>query len=75
MVNYPQQVPFQRLLVRFVSSSTPIERHLLAGKQLTDTERDLIYNTVLILQAPLEVWQRKHSRSPRETGRRDHEWS
>jgi hypothetical protein len=75
MVNYPQQVPFQRLLVRFVSTSTPIERHLLAGKQLTDTERDLIYNTVLILQAALEVWQRKHSTSPRETGRRDHEWS
>mgnify|MGYP001568719414 FL=1 len=75
MGNYPQQVPFQRLLVRFVSTSTPIERHLLAGKQLTDTERDLIYNTVLILQAALEVWQSKHSRSPRETGRRDHEWS
>jgi hypothetical protein len=55
MANYPQQVPFQRLLVRFVSNSTPIERHLLAGKQLTDTERDLIYNTVLILQAALEV--------------------
>lgn len=75
MVNYPQQVPFQRLLVRFVSNSTPIERHLLAGKQLTDTERDLIYNTVLILQAALEVWQRNHSRSPRKTRRHDHEWS
>ncbi|MBH0203183.1 MAG: hypothetical protein HP496_13030 [Nitrospira sp.] len=75
MVNYPQQVSFQRLLVRFVSTSTPIERHLLAGKELTDTERDLIYNTVLILQAALEVWQRNHSRSPRTTRRRDHEWS
>jgi hypothetical protein len=75
MVNYQQQVPFQRLLVRFVSTSTPIERHLLAGKQLTDTERDLIYNTVLILQAALEVWQRKQRRSPRTTRRHDHEWS
>jgi hypothetical protein len=72
MVNYPQQVPFQRLLVRFVSTSTPIERHLLAGKQLTDTERDLIHNTVLILQGALEVWQSKHGRSPRKTRRRDH---
>jgi hypothetical protein len=75
MISYPQQVPFQRLLVRFVSTSTPIERHLLAGKQLTDTERDLIYNTVLILQAALEVWQRKHNRSPRKTRPHDHEWS
>lgn len=75
MVNYQQQVPFQRLLVRFVSTSTPIERHLLAGKQLTDTERDLIYNTVLILQAALEVWQKKHGRSPRKIHRRDHKWS
>ncbi|OQW34784.1 MAG: hypothetical protein A4E19_17870 [Nitrospira sp. SG-bin1] len=66
MVNYPQQVPFQRLLVRFISTSTPIERHLLAGKQLTDTERDLIYNTVLILHAALEVWQKKRGRSPRK---------
>ena len=73
MVNYPQQVPFQRLLVRFVSTSTPIEQHLLAGKQLTDTERDLIHNTVLILQAALEVWQRKHGRLLRRTRRRrDH---
>lgn len=72
MVNYPQQVPFQRLLVRFVSTSTPIERHLLAGKQLTDTERDLIYNTVLILQAALEVWKKKHNRSPRKTRQHDH---
>lgn len=72
MVNYAQRVPFQRLLVRFVSTSTPIERHLLAGKQLTDTERDLIYNTILILQAALEVWQRKHNRSPRKTRRYDH---
>ncbi len=72
MVNYAQRVPFQRLLVRFVSTSTPIERHLLAGKQLTDTERDLIYNTILILQAALEVWQRKHNRSARKTRRYDH---
>jgi hypothetical protein len=72
MVDYPQQVPFQRLLVRFVSTSTSIERHLLAGKPLTDTERDLIYNTVLILQAALEVWQRTHSRAPRKTRRHDH---
>lgn len=72
MVNYPQQIPFQRLLVRFVSTSTPIERHLQASKQLTDTERDLIYNTVLILQAALEVWQKKHGRSPKETRHRDH---
>jgi hypothetical protein len=72
MDNYPPQVPFQRLLVRFVSTSTPIERHLLAGKELTDTERDLIHNTVLILQSALEVWQRKHSRVPRRTRRRDH---
>jgi hypothetical protein len=72
MVNYAQRVPFQRLLVRFVSTSTLIERHLLAGKQLTDTERDLIYNTILILQAALEVWQRKHNRSPRKTRRYDH---
>lgn len=75
MVNYAQRVPFQRLLVRFVSASTPIERHLLAGKQLMDTERDLIYNTVLILQAALEVWQRKNSRPQRKSHRPDHEWS
>jgi hypothetical protein len=60
MADHTHRVPFQRSLVRFVSSCPPIERHLLAGKPLKDSERDLIYNTVLILQAALEVWQRKN---------------
>ncbi len=72
MADPTQQVSFQRSLVKFVSHSRPIERHLLAGKPLTDTERDLIYNTVLILQASLEVWQKKHTRTPRKLQRRDH---
>lgn len=72
MANPTQQVVFQRSLVKFVSHSAPIERHLLAGKPLTDTERDLIYNTVLILQASLEVWQKKHRRIHRKLPRRDH---
>ena len=72
MDNYTHQIPFTRSLIRFVSACTPIERHLLAGKSLTDAERDLIYNTVLILQAALEVWQRKHSTPSSKAPRPDH---
>lgn len=67
-----RKVLFQRSLVKFVTHSTPVERHLLAGKPLTDTERDLIYNTVLILQASLEVWQKKRGRSHRKSRQHDH---
>ncbi|MFY4727526.1 hypothetical protein [Nitrospira sp. BLG_2] len=72
MVTNAHRIPFQRLLVRFVSNSTPIERHLLAGKPLEDSERDLIYNTVLILQAALEVWQRKQGMPFSQAPRPDH---
>lgn len=72
MADHTHQVPFRQSLVRFVSSCPPIERHLMAGKTLTDTERDLIYNTVLILQASLEVWQRKNPRKSSKPPRRDH---
>ena len=72
MAHYTDDLPFRRALVRFVSSCPPIERHLLASKPLTDTERDLIYNTVLILQAALEVWQRKHGSRARNAPRPDH---
>lgn len=72
MANNMHRIPFQRLLVRFVSASTPIERHLLGGKPLADSERDLIYNTVLILQAALEVWQRKQGMPFSPVHRPDH---
>jgi hypothetical protein len=71
MANYTQ-VAFARSVVRFVSSCTPIERHLLAGKPLADSERDLIYNTVLILHAALEVWQRKNPIPSSQPPRPDH---
>lgn len=71
MAMHARQILFQRSLVKFVSHSTPIERHLLAGKPLTDTERDLIFNTVLILQASLEVWQKKFSKR-RKLRRHEH---
>ena len=72
MADYTHHVAFARSVVRFVSSCTPIERHLLAGKPLADSERDLIYNTVLILQAALEVWQRKNAIPSRQPPRPDH---
>ncbi|MDK2742914.1 MAG: hypothetical protein H8K03_17805 [Nitrospira sp.] len=72
MANSGDPVPFTRSVVRFVSSCTPIERHLLSGKPLADSERDLIYNTVLILQAALEVWQRKHGMPFSKAPRPDH---
>jgi hypothetical protein len=72
MADPTHQLPFRRSLVRFISSCPPIERHLMAGKAMTDIERDLIYNTVLILQASLEVWQRKNRRSLSKPSRRDH---
>jgi len=71
MAIHTHQSPFGRSVVRFVSSSRPIERHLLAGKPLADSERELIHNTVLILQAALEVWQRKHAMT-RHRHRTDH---
>ncbi len=49
MANSTHQVPFTRTVVRFVSSCTPIERHILPGKPLTDTEMDLISNTEFII--------------------------
>ena len=72
MANSTHPGPFTRSVIRFVSSCTPIERHLLAGKPLTDAERDLIYNTVLILQAALDVWQKKHRKPSRKAPRPDH---
>ena len=46
-------------VVSFMTSTTSIGTHLMAGKPLTDVELDSIVNTSLELQTAIEVWRRK----------------
>jgi len=46
-------------VVRFMTSTTSIGAHLVAGKPLTDVELDSIVSTSLELQTAIEVWRRK----------------
>ncbi|MGC4097869.1 MAG: hypothetical protein QM706_12200 [Nitrospira sp.] len=72
MTNSIHLGPFTRSVVQFVSSCAPIERHVLAGKPLTETEWNLIVNTMRILQAALDVWHRTHSTPSGKAPRPDH---
>ncbi|MDI3463183.1 MAG: hypothetical protein OJF50_002004 [Nitrospira sp.] len=49
----------QKPVKRFMTATSPIGAHLMAGKPLTDVELDSIVNTCLELQTAIEVWRRK----------------
>ena len=49
------EVAFGRLLAAFMSASTPIEKYLLDGRPLTDTNLELIATTAAGLQTAIVV--------------------
>lgn len=51
----------QKPVARFMTATSPIGAHLMAGKPLTEVELDSIVNTYLELQTAIEVWRRKNS--------------
>lgn len=53
----------------FMTATSPIGAHLMAGKPLTDVELDSIVNTSLELQTAIEVWRRR-KRLPSKVSRR-----
>lgn len=75
MAIHARQILFQRSLVKFALHSMPIEQHLLAGKPLTNPERDLIFITVLILQASLARLVEQITRDYFSVCRSRTEWS
>ena len=60
----------QKPVARFMTATSPIGAHLMAGKPLTEVELDFIVNTCLELQTAIEVWRRKkrlHSKASRRS--------
>lgn len=54
------EVAFGRTLATFMSACTPIEKHLLEGHPLTETNLELISTTAAGLQTAILVWKDKH---------------
>jgi hypothetical protein len=53
------EVAFQRSVAAFIFACTPIEKHLLEGHPVTETNLELIATTAAGLQTAIQVWKRK----------------
>jgi hypothetical protein len=54
------ELAFGRSLAAFMAACTPIEKHLLDGHPLTDTNLELIATTAGGLQTAIAVWKQKN---------------
>jgi len=57
-----EDVTTQRLIANFMTASTPIEKYLQQGGQLTDLELQSISLTIDGLQTYLNIWHAKQGK-------------
>ncbi len=57
-----KDVTTQRLIADFMAASTPIEKYLQQGGQLTDLELQSISLTIDSLQTFLNIWHAKQGK-------------